>query len=1124
MVKPDLKHNYYQDLDLPTTASVDDVRKAYRKLALQFHPDRNAGREEECVPRFQAIQAANEILSDPTSKAKYDADRRKVGLYPSSFTKPSASTTGNPYAARSDFPPPPRRTQPGPYQRTGASAAGPQPTGADRFTHFARPNVPPQKNPAADRAQAFRAWQNMNQQNTGRPPPPDVPPRQAPPRSPQPPTPGPAPTSARPRPGRQETKMPTEEQIRAGMRYGKSAGPNGEEAANHQSAWQAFQQNNAGQPGVRKQGQRKQPPATPKRPGGFDPNAPGSDERAAPHSSHYVNRHKSEDFGRNGYPPPPPGPPPVSATQSPTSPTTAQRPHADPLRPFKSKGSNEDAPYAEGNRTSTPYSSYIGEKTAFNAENLRRSASVKDTTKLSPESAKSSSTRARSVDPATRNTQANANSPANDSKGNGFSGGMFSDSSSNSQQSSEDEDLTQTPEEMAPPPAQPSTTSSNTAQHGGPAARNIKTPKPPSRLFTKNGRVPVPGNDAAAHTDSEQPSMQERKQSANMYEPPSIHFTSIPSSFNRDTWIKSQFGTGTAKGGKPSRASVPLWAMPSSVSPATGRSVFTPRKINNNSLKINNFKPMHANEARRAVTASAFPAMHPSGDEMALAALRTELIKRRLGDVEQLNQLDVNLFKVSVAMLRNAGTTGNADFDACLSAVLARFPVHAAASHKKLADDKISHNSFSFPTDNDTWKQTPGKSRSVEEINTNFSPNGFHGKFEGSRDYFTNPNTRRPSPSHRTSSRRGQRAATTDSTPASNRASPMPSMPRRNGSDTSFVEPSTPFSTEAWQKTFSDGTSFAWPPPPPNPPASTAASRRGSRATKANGTGPTFGAAKQTHVVQDDEDNVIEVDKNGRHVHSTAPVDEGDAMDIDTPPQADKTAPAAHGTPSQPTTAKEPRLYSVEPSEWRQQQSQQQTKQHRPTSSSTRRAERKSAGETSFNVTLDDLRHTEPFATGNNGLKDMTDLSSSLPFTSKASAAMPTDVPRLRRVLAKPAPVVPEGPTRLSKTSWVAYTHSFANYLVEFHTWNKLYLEHFALFEKEAEDRMQNGLDWLQQSGDTVGGMGGFGIYAHSVNDEKISREAWVEGREQHSTAIKKFERMRERVKELAESGTLTEV
>ena len=79
----DVKRNYYADLELPTNASVDDVRKAYRKLALLYHPDRNAGKEEECIPKFQAIQAANEVLSDLNSKLKYDTDRRKAGINPS---------------------------------------------------------------------------------------------------------------------------------------------------------------------------------------------------------------------------------------------------------------------------------------------------------------------------------------------------------------------------------------------------------------------------------------------------------------------------------------------------------------------------------------------------------------------------------------------------------------------------------------------------------------------------------------------------------------------------------------------------------------------------------------------------------------------------------------------------------------------------------------------------------------------------------------------------------------------------------------------------------------------------------------------------------------------------------
>ncbi|KAF2840165.1 heat shock protein DnaJ, partial [Patellaria atrata CBS 101060] len=72
MVKADPKHNYYADLDISPNADTDEIKKQFRKLALKYHPDRNPGRETECVPRFQAIQAAHEILTDNEVRAKYD--------------------------------------------------------------------------------------------------------------------------------------------------------------------------------------------------------------------------------------------------------------------------------------------------------------------------------------------------------------------------------------------------------------------------------------------------------------------------------------------------------------------------------------------------------------------------------------------------------------------------------------------------------------------------------------------------------------------------------------------------------------------------------------------------------------------------------------------------------------------------------------------------------------------------------------------------------------------------------------------------------------------------------------------------------------------------------------------
>lgn len=67
--------DYYKDLGISTSASVDDIRKAYRQLALQWHPDRNPGREPEVAAEFEAIRQAHEILGDPVRRRRYDNQR-----------------------------------------------------------------------------------------------------------------------------------------------------------------------------------------------------------------------------------------------------------------------------------------------------------------------------------------------------------------------------------------------------------------------------------------------------------------------------------------------------------------------------------------------------------------------------------------------------------------------------------------------------------------------------------------------------------------------------------------------------------------------------------------------------------------------------------------------------------------------------------------------------------------------------------------------------------------------------------------------------------------------------------------------------------------------------------------
>ena len=65
------KRDYYQVLGVDKNASAEEIKKAYRKNAMKYHPDRNPG-DKQAEEKFKEIGEAYEVLSDSDKRARYD--------------------------------------------------------------------------------------------------------------------------------------------------------------------------------------------------------------------------------------------------------------------------------------------------------------------------------------------------------------------------------------------------------------------------------------------------------------------------------------------------------------------------------------------------------------------------------------------------------------------------------------------------------------------------------------------------------------------------------------------------------------------------------------------------------------------------------------------------------------------------------------------------------------------------------------------------------------------------------------------------------------------------------------------------------------------------------------------
>jgi hypothetical protein len=384
-------------------------------------------------------------------------------------------------------------------------------------------------------------------------------------------------------------------------------------------------------------------------------------------------------------------------------------------------------------------------------------------------------------------------------------------------------------------------------------------------------------------------------------------------------------------------------------------------------------------------------------------------------------------------------------------------------SHRSDAD--FSSNRFTMPINADTFRPNTAKSRSEDSINTSFVPEQWAGDFTSNNVFAaaqaaTGRKSATPSRKSSRILRQQSRTSTAHETSTQqDQAEPAldPTMP-------SPPPPPAKYSPEEWAKHFQDAT---WAFDPESKTASrsnSAAVRKGSRvANKIPVNTP------KPATVAD------EVDENAPRTQSP------DEMDVDDAPPAN--AP-------QTSTTQEPRIYPVNTTQLRQNES------------------------TGFNIKLDDLGA----AVDSHGLDGLADISSTLPFTSKASTTIPTFTPQ--NLVLPPLPRAPSTPTKLTRASWSTYCTTFSLYLDKFNTYNAVIVKHFASRQELAAKVVKAGIRALEAVGEASTGEG-FMSYAQAVKEDERVRECWNVGCERHGEAVREFEAVRERV--LSEGVGLSE-
>ena len=920
--------------------------------ALKYHPDRNPGKEVECNAKFQVIQSANEVLTDPQQRAKYDAQRMRAGLLhtyagsSSSPTRPSVPTR----SPMTDFPPPPR---PPPYH-TAKNSSTTYSSGAQRYKDFrTRPETTTWRGTSTDdpkiKTNDFKAWESMRNPRRGE---------------------GPIPSQRRTVPPKRPVPVPPGRETN-----GKAP----KDSSPRRAGWDHGPESHAGMSGTTKPDTGRGPTQK----NGFAPSTPGAGDEPQARSAYFTvgrGERPTNTRSQTHMPqPPPPGHAPAS-----------KRP--DPLAPFKDKvGLNE--PFGNRPRVSTPYQKGGGEKISpyFTNPGLERSkttASPRDSNSRTgwyegkPGNADSSHHRAASA-------SSNYQQMSSADKKAGMPGvsGVYSSSSSSSSSSDEDVDppssdrprVTQIPKTRR---AQGDGGQASAQPHAGfnPFAKVGDEPMAPQAglgaggygISRRHSAVDINGRN------SSEGFLEHRKK--HEAEQPQQQSTSVPYATHAQKRAAAspplqRSHSWHHKNGSPSDKN----SRPASGEQEDKDPMYEPRGYN----PFPSTPPPHS-------PCMDVPATGKWSDQWPFNSPK----KPRTASAEPPPYWAI---PSSLPPPKDTVSRKRASTD---------LPLHGHATKAVMTSaDIYSMNSFKIPdyAKNSFPRTESLRSQSSENIDTNFSPDNWHGKFFEPPPLKRSNTPRGLSPS-KSNIFQQQQEQEFQQKPAngesSQRDSSKPSTP-------SFPPPLPPpfargkFEHEQWAPHLNN-IKFDVPQSPQarSPSRTSTRKRPKTRPARASNFQPS---------VDDAEDDPTVSSATGESLESSKASSDVDAMDLDnpTPPPADTGpsqtnggyVPSARPDASNTTPRQAPVLPPRSPVV--------------PQTTDHGQPEKKTSH---FN--LGDMRDIYPFGPSNEGLGNMSEMGTTLPQPSQASPTRVSTESSLQRIKFPNPPRCPSNPLSLTQHSW----------------------------------------------------------------------------------------------------------